>query len=318
MTDRDDFELRLQQFFGEGPNEIEDAVIEASLLEIATTGQRRRVGKPTLLWVPDTHRRLLGAVAAVAVLAIVVTGAAGLLARPASTGVTPPSTAMPAESAAPSACVRDAVLNGVLSQGCRWRFDQTAIPMSVDGREQWVLEQEDAAGFAVTLSRREGAGLRIVLRVVDVVPVTPCVSARAQVVDVEPAPAAVDAYVARLRVTPMGALEPVPVSIADEPGLRIVYSGPAVPDASGATAPPQPAADACAYLGLDADPVGAGAAGSRVGGIALAVDPRIGHVIDVLRHDHQLIVIDTSMGVVLDDGGRRTANVLLEGLRFER
>ena len=71
MTDRDDFELLLDRFFGEGPNEIDDAVIEAGLLTIETTAQRRTGFGPRRFTQMSSFARAAIAAAAVVVVALI-------------------------------------------------------------------------------------------------------------------------------------------------------------------------------------------------------------------------------------------------------
>ena len=75
MIERDDFELVLDRFFGEGPQEIDDRVIDASLAAIETTGQRRALrGRPTFGSMPILRRTAVVVAVAAAVVALAVLG----------------------------------------------------------------------------------------------------------------------------------------------------------------------------------------------------------------------------------------------------
>jgi hypothetical protein len=76
MTEHDDLELVLDRFFGEGPEEMDDRVIEVSLLTIDTTRQRRAIFGSRRVPMPLLRQ------IAIATLAVLVFAAIGVLALP--------------------------------------------------------------------------------------------------------------------------------------------------------------------------------------------------------------------------------------------
>jgi hypothetical protein len=96
MTERDDLDLVLDRFLGEGPHEIADHVIEASLLTIETTSQRRAGFGPRRN-TPMTPVARLG-LAAAAVLAVALVGTLVLPAIRGTVGGPTPSLASTADS----------------------------------------------------------------------------------------------------------------------------------------------------------------------------------------------------------------------------
>ena len=328
MSDRDDFELRLQQFFGEGPSEIDDAVIEASLVEIATTPQWRAVLGARPVRSVNFEKLLVAAGVVVSVTLV----AARLMSSPAFVGRSPePSTVAgasgnPAGSAgtAPvaSPCLRDLVVGQLLSDGCRWRVPLVRIPMTLEGTGAWLLDDASESGFVLSATRPDGPGVQVELALAEYVPVMPCITDLTKPVAVRPAPSTAAEYRDALSTTPLAQSPAVPVSIADEQGFRFVVtpgpwatsSPPPVASPPGATAPPP--AGVCPYVSLVAstDPAQTNSAFGLAG---MVEQPGTGYVIDLLHHADALVVIRTTFTGSMEAADRRTANRLLEGLRFE-
>ncbi len=160
MRHGDDLDIVLERFLGEGPNEIADEVIEASLRTIETTSQRRAGFGPRRSSSMTTLGKV--ALAAAAVIAVALVG--NILmpeTHPGSGGSAIPSIAAtgpisslraadsPAASAAPSTATRSALM----------------APIGYAGMGTIVFTRSDAGGAGTTWTIRPDGSAESPLRV---------------------------------------------------------------------------------------------------------------------------------------------------------
>ena len=140
MTAGDGFDQRLDEFFGEGPNEIADWVIAASLADIETTPQWRVGFDPRRLFMRIPPWIAVGATAVVAVAVIAI-----LLIPRGQTGVAgQPSASPPPASAAPSpfsvACTPNLPDPTMILGECTYNLSPLGVAATIQGRSHWLVD----------------------------------------------------------------------------------------------------------------------------------------------------------------------------------
>jgi hypothetical protein len=140
MTANDEFELLLDEFFGEGPTEVADWVIDTSLTDIETTPQRRVGFDPRRFFPMRTPARIaVGAAALVAVALVAVL----IFPRGQANVAGPPDSSAPPASAAPpaaqAACTTDLPQPGTILGDCSYSISPLAVPATIHGRPHWIL-----------------------------------------------------------------------------------------------------------------------------------------------------------------------------------
>jgi hypothetical protein len=146
MTTNSDFDRHAAAFIADGPTELADRVLDAALVEVHLTRQRRGLTAPWRL--PRMHGMFRLATAAIAV-AVAVFGSAYIVGYRPSLGPAAPPTATPAAVASLDSCGHELVRGLLLTAGCTYRTSDMAPALSITSDGTWLdsFQTRDALDF---------------------------------------------------------------------------------------------------------------------------------------------------------------------------